>query len=352
MVRKFTLGLLFVLLILNGFIAGVQAQPEGDVFLIVTPRGFESGLIWLVRLKEMQGFMVEMILADGKTADEIRMDILSRTPDYVLLMGDVDNGVLSVPAFVGLTGNVTDLYYGVMDNGYMPDIPVGRLPARSTEQLLRMTAALVNYEFQDRILLTYFKPEDYPAVEDLQYYVFDLADGNGDVLQLPDTPQEDVIEAINAGRSIITYSGHGGTDWWLGLRQDELGMICVENAVVLSFACHTGDYGVPEVFGETWLVTGKAVVFIGAASQSYWVQDDIFERGMAEVYFGGEDEVSAIMAGGKEAVLAHYGDSLPARQCFENYNLLGDPSLRINTTNAGLIEFDYGPAAYLPVVVR
>lgn len=352
MVRKITLIVIIGLLIGLCCPIRVQAQSDGENFLIISPRGFESALTWLVRLKELQGFTVQIVLTDGGTAEELRAEILTRMPDYVLLVGDVDNGDLSMPAFVGLAGAVTDLYYGVTDDGYVPDIRVGRLPARTSGQLLMMTAALINYEFQNRILLTYFKPESYPPVEALQYYILDLADGNGDIYRLPDTPQETIIETMNAGRSVIAYTGHGGTDWWLGLRQDELALVHSENAVVMSFACHTGDYGVTEAFGETWLVNGKAVAFIGSSSQTYWILDDIFERGMAEVYFSGIDDVSMILAGGKDAVLAEYEGSLLAQQYFENYNLLGDPSLKVRRTNKGLLEFEFGPVVFLPVVIR
>ena len=351
MVRKTIVVFLIALLISLALPIDVRSEA-GEVYLIVSPAGFEGALTWLIELKTLQGYDVRMLLTQGESAEALRTAILAIAPDYVLLVGDVDNGELSVPAFTGMDGTVTDLYYGVIDAGYLPTIPVGRLPVRNSLQVLATSLALIHYEFQDGILLSYYGPEEYPFVAETQYYVLDLADGNGETFALPETPQDVVVATINAGRAVVSYTGHGGEDWWLGLRQEELGLVQSQNAVVWSFACYTGNFGAVESFGETWLVEGKAVVFIGSSSETYWFADDVFERAMAEAYYGGVDAVWDILAAGREGILKEYGEnSIMARRYFENYNLLGDPSLQIRTSNAGLLEVDFRPRVYVPLMI-
>ncbi len=66
----------------------------------------------------------------GSTANAIKAYIQNAytnwpiAPTYVLLVGDLDNGTATMPAFTGeSSGKVTDLYYGTVDGSdWVPDI--------------------------------------------------------------------------------------------------------------------------------------------------------------------------------------------------------------------------------------
>ncbi len=196
---------------------------------------------------------------------------------------------------------MTDLYYGTVDGSdWVPDIFVGRLPARSTSQLTTMINNLITYNnfsgseswVMKAALLASSDADYWDIAEATQNYVI-----SNDTLPagytgtFPNNPQaggdklyahtygagnSNVINALNNGRALVAYSGHGSQVSWGGPSLSESNIRSLSNSgalsVVASFACLTGDYNVTESFGETWMLQANkgAVAFIGSSSSSYW----------------------------------------------------------------------------------
>ena len=212
----------------------------GDGYLIVAPDAFISTLSTLVNLKESQGYSVTAagLSTTGTSPDSIKAYIQnaynswSVPPTYVLLVGDIDNGSLSIPAFTGYSSSsVTDLYYGTVDGSdWIPDVLVGRLPARSTSQLSTMIANLVAYNnltgteswVKQAALLASNDSTYWTVAEATQNYVIQNdTQPAGYVGTFPANPQAggdklyaysysanstNVLNAVNAGRSLVAYA--------------------------------------------------------------------------------------------------------------------------------------------------
>ncbi|MBG0788421.1 MAG: Ig-like domain-containing protein, partial [Anaerolineaceae bacterium] len=363
---------------LLNYIPQVQADADrstgGDGYLIIAPDSYTSTLAPLVDLKTSQGFSVTVagLSTTGSTPDAIKAYIQNAynnwpiAPTYVLLVGDLDNGTATMPAFTGeSSGRVTDLYYGTVDGSdWVPDIFVGRLPARSTSQLITMINNLVTYNnfsgaeswVMKAALLASSDADYWDIAEGTQNYV--IANDTlpaGYTGTFPNNPQaggdklyahtygagnSNVINALNNGRALVAYSGHGSQVSWGGPSLSESNIRSLSNSgalsVVASFACLTGDYNVTESFGETWMLQANkgAVAFIGSSSSSYWGPDDIMERAMMDALYSGEDSanvVGSFMFAGLMAVESErYGTgTAQSRYYWESYNLLGDPSLEL-----------------------
>lgn len=351
------------------------SQTNGnEAVLIITPDAFLSELNALVNLKENQGHPVTLapLSITGSTPESIKSFIdnayhkWTTPPTFVILVGDVDNGSNSMPAFTGVSsGTVTDLYYGTVDgDDWIPDLFVGRLPARNTTQLKVMINNLIAYDN-----LTgaegWVKKAAFLASDDANYWDFAEATQNY-VIQnytnpfgysgtFPSSPQTggdklyahtnaagnlDVVNAVNNRRALISFTGHGSRVSWgaPGFSQDNIQNLTSTGSysIVTSFACVTGDFSTTESFGETWLLQPNkaAVAFIGSSSSSYWGPDDILERAMMDSLYSGRDSsniVGAFRFDGLMAVEASRPGTATAqsRYYWESYNLLGDPSLQM-----------------------
>ncbi|HEO70337.1 MAG TPA: hypothetical protein ENN80_03675, partial [Candidatus Hydrogenedentes bacterium] len=104
--------------------------------------------------------------------------------------------------------------------------------------------------------------------------------------------------------------------------------------VVMSFSCLTGSFQLSECFGETWLRDeAGGLAFYGSSVTSYWDEDDILERAIYEGAFAQEFTWLGGMFGyGMQALYVHYGGGGRTHRYFEQYNLLGDPSLDLYTS--------------------
>ena len=356
--------------------AGIASDRANgsEPILIIAPGAFISALEPLVNLKESQGHPVNLVplSVTGTTPESIKTYISyayhnwPSPPTFVILVGDVNNGYLSMPAFTGLASEtVTDLYYGAVDGeDWIPDIFVGRLPARGTTQLNIMIDNLIAY---NNLLGTegWVKKAAFLASNDTNYW--DLAEATqnyviqthtqpaGYVGTFPTSPQAggdklyghtfnagntDVINAVNNRRALVSYTGHGSTVSWgtPGYSQSNIRSISHTGvfSVVTSFACVTGDFSTTESFGETWLLQPNkgAVAFIGSSSSSYWGPDDTLERAMMDSLYSGRDHaniVGSFRFDGLMAVEASRPGTGTAQSLYywESYNLLGDPSLEM-----------------------
>lgn len=357
-------------------LANTQAERAigGEGYLIIAPDAFSSTLGPLVDLKEAQGFSVTVASLSkmGPSAENIRAYIQNAysnwpvPPTYVLLVGDIDNGALSMPSFTGYSSSsATDLYYGTVDGSdWIPDIHVGRLPARSTSQLNTMISNLVAYHnltgkeswIKKAALLASDDPNYWTIAEGTQNYVIENHTLPASYTGIfPYNPQAGgdklyaysygantakVQSTMNQGHSLVAYTGHGSRIAWSGPAFNRLNIRSMTSngtfSVVASFACYTGQIDFIESFGETWLLQPNkgAVAFVGSSASTYWSADDILERAMIDSLYSGEESANIVgkfrFAGLMAVEASRPGtDKAQSRYYWESYNLLGDPSLEM-----------------------
>jgi hypothetical protein len=347
----------------------------GSGYLIIAPDDYLSALQPLVNLKIYEGYKVTVVsLTDigASTTTAIKSYIQNAynnwttPPAYLLLVGDTN----TIPAWISAAYEIretkgTDLYYATMNGifDFIPDIFVGRLPARSTQQLSDMINKIVSYAIEDGTE-SWVKKAAFIATCDSTYYPIAEATHNtiinnytqplgytgnfpsigiagGDQLYCRTNSafKADIVTAINDQRSLITYSGHGATLSWTDFSFTQTTVRDLSDnqiyPLVASFACETNDFAnssFPEVFGETWMLQSQkgAVSFIGSVDFSYWDQDDRLEKGLYEHLFNEPSDPSTISSAihyGLERVQVFFPGS--SQYYWETYNLLGDPSTRI-----------------------
>jgi len=335
--------------------AGLMAVGKGtkDVlrrYLIITAPEFESGLSGFVAHKESLGYAVTVVTTDvtGTTTAAIKSYLqgmyndLATRPEFVLLVGDIDK----IPAW---TSNIppdyprNDLYYATLDGSdYFPDVFVGRFSVSNADGLQNVISKTIDTESHlaelPKKVLFMASDDHYDTTEATHEYVDTNYFGPAgyDATKLynrlnPGTAA--TTNAINGGERFAVYSGHGGWDLWAdGPRFDRNNVRALTNTVypfVFSFACLTGKYDESECFGETWIrVANGGTTFWGSSVNSYWDEDDILEKGVFNAAFvDGLDQVCSMFNAGKMAVYEQYAGSGLSKSYFEQYNLMGDPSV-------------------------
>jgi hypothetical protein len=369
----------------------------GEGYLIITPDAFLDALEPFVKMKRDQGYSVRLApLSETKTtASEIKSFIKNAyntwtiRPSFILLVGDtyLDSSTPFLPATTGLiTGRQTDLYYATMDSpigdvpDYVPDIQVGRLPARTQDEVSIMVDKMISYttggyqpwhsnaSFIATCDTSYNSTEkklNYQIAEGSHNYVingytkllnffgdFPLIDMmGGDHLYCVSfqANTNEIIPRISSGRGIITYSGHGLLNGWRDI--GSISNIIIYNndinnlpinyvySFVASFACETNDFGSTSNlvgFGETWMLQANkgSIAFIGSAGLTQWGQDDILEKSFYDSIFENPFNPNplreALFHGLYQVQNKYPGTALyQAQYYWETYNLLGDPSQKL-----------------------
>jgi hypothetical protein len=342
-----------------GSLQGTQnIRPRQEGYLIIVYDAFFDEIQPLATLKDSKGFDVIVTktseIPSGPTKENIKAYIVDAynnwpvPPAYVLLVGDV----AQIPAWTGSsTGTCTDLYYATIDtDNYFADVIISRFPAATPEQVTAMVDKTVFYEVGMFSNESWIKKAAFMASTDN----WDVSEGTHnyviDTYLIPNNytcdklythtygaTTQSVRDALNNGRSLAVYSGHGGTDYWADgpvFHQSDVNGLTNDGMypLVCSHACITGTFSSPECFGETWLrAPNKAgLAFWGASDNTYWDEDDLLEKSMFKAWWEDNlENIGGMTNMGLYYLYQFYGGGGMSQYYFEAYNVLGDSSVKI-----------------------
>ena len=333
-------------------VKGLPTLPIG--YLIIVHDDFETQAVPLAEWKRKKGFHVTLnVIGDGTSTTTIKnyisdaYDYWPIPPTYVLFFGDVG----WIPTYTGsFSYTATDLYYVQMDGDMFADIYRARFPVRNTSEATTMVNKLLYYENPTSPDLEWMRHECFIASDDAgltaeithRYVIQNYLTPNG---VLADSIWErlggstaDITSCVNAGRSVVCYSGHGGPSGWGCVPFYTSNVRALSNAdeypLVLSHACSTNPFDQTECFGEVWVKEANkgGIAFWGASASSYWPEDDILERRMFQAVFV-ETCYSVVSMTDKALwhLYQYYGNTSAVRTYFDMYNVNGDPSVDIWT---------------------
>ncbi len=361
----------------SSYLAGLPTEPSK--MLIICHQILVNFIQDFVDWKEAKGIECQVATLDetGTTSSEIKAyiqqvyDTSDVPPDYVLLIGDVDD-YYAVPSFYYSAENdVSDHPYSMLAGAdYFPEVIIGRMSIDEINQLRTIINKVISYEktpyvsqpewLQKALVVAgnYSTTPPTPSTpvkvsrwlrEKMLNYGFTQVDT---VFYPPTYPgTSEIINKINDGISFLNYRGWGDANGWHYPEFHVSDMTSLSNGlltpVVTSFVCNTGDFAntsADPCFGEaiTQLGTPTApqggVAFVGPSDlhTSTKLNNSIFSG----FYYGLLNEGiydfgSAVLRGKIE--LYH---NFPLQQgagdqvefYFHVYNILGDPSLTMWTT--------------------
>ena len=351
---------------------GESSPAAHDGILVITPNRFADELETFVEWKRRKGHYVEVAEtgAIGSTPTAIKTHIQSAYDSwtapplaYVILVGDIDE----IPPYLIDIAHVADSWYGRLSGGdFIPDVWVGRLSVVSELEVDRVVRRIVEYERAEFLSSDWLKRATFIATDDVSHY--QVAEGSHDYcISSYMNPERyasdrlyaisthantsDVRSAINSGRAIVTYSGHGSRTAWLGpdFTQSHINTLNHGDMTpfVISHACLTASIEEPECYGETWL-RKSALGFWGASDNTYWGEDDILEKAMYRaLYEDGYHTLGQMTADALLGLFDQYGGAGRTEYYYEVYHLLGDPSMMLWLEEPERLTVEHTPLAPL-----
>jgi len=333
---------------------------ESGELLVICYGPFMAAMEPLVEWKRQTGMpctMVSVADAGGDTTGiktYIQNYYNTRNLAYVLLVGDSGQcptllrPAASDPSYSLIAGS---------DN--RPDIFVGRFSAESVAQVETQVLRTVEYEKTPQVGAAWYNrgtgiasnqgpgddgEYDHEHIDNIRTRLLGFTYTAVDQIYDPGVTASMITAALNGGRSIINYAGHGATSGWSTGVFMTSHVMALQNDNMLPFivsaACFNGQFTVPMCFGEAWLRStrnGEPIGAIGAYMSSIsqgWsppmdAQDEITDLLIGTSVHGVKRTFGGLCFNGSNHMMDEYPDT--GGKEFRNWNLFGDPSLKVRT---------------------
>ncbi len=262
---------------------------------------FEETLQPFIEWKTLQGFNVTEAYTSevGSTASAIQNFIHAQynaaTPDnpaptFVVVVGDPTR--LPASAVGSASNQVTDLYYGSVDGDMFPEMYVGRLSARTVQELQNQLDKILyyqRYEFEDPSYLNdvtliagqdnFWNPQvGQPTVNYGTQNYFNTANGFTNVNAYLNS-YAGVYDEERISVSLINFTAHCSPTAWAGpyLYASDIHNLTNTGKYPLAIGncCQSALFSHAESIGEAWVRAENkgAVAYIGSAPNTHWFED-------------------------------------------------------------------------------
>jgi hypothetical protein len=342
----------------------LAAPPIEDIFtgsadyLVISHPDFVAGVEPLVEHREAQGLSTQVV-----DVDQIYENLSNGMVDpeairqYVVLVGgdsyDYKNYLganslsfipsLYVPA-AGLSFVPADPLFGDVDGDSVPDLPVGRLPVRTSQELAAVVAKTLAYEAKSY-------PRTFLAASDLTDSVerisfsqisHQMLQGLGtgwsveqvdmDALGVP-VARAKVLDALNRGVAFTQFFGHSSYNVWsFSILFASPHAVQLQNAgrpsVVAQWGCWNTYYVHPTIntLGHALMLSGQqgAAAVLGATALTNSQSDiELGQRYLPRVVEPGVTLGDALVAAKRDLAQQHP----EMRDVLVGWTILGDPAL-------------------------
>jgi hypothetical protein len=229
----------------------LRQRGQGADLLIVTRPDFIDGLELLKAVRLRQGLSVSMVDAEdiydefnyGHKSPLALKDFLlfarvnwKKAPRFLLLAGDASYDPKNylgrgdfdfVPTKLIDTQfmeTASDDWLGDSDGDGLSEMAIGRLPMRTAEDALQMALKIISYDQSARtegVVLVADSSDGYDFAA-MNSQLKSLIPPDTRVTEIdrgklePATAKSELLAAINAGKKVVNYAGHGSVDMWRG----------------------------------------------------------------------------------------------------------------------------------------
>ena len=340
---------------------------EEGPMLVVCYGEFMESMQPFVEWKNYKGILTEMVdVADIGGSDEIEAFVETKYYDdgiaFVLFVGDIDQ--IPSPRYSDGAGSNSpaDPSYGfVAGSDYYPEIIIGRFSAENTSHVETMINRTIEYEMDPDPTADWYKKGsgfasdqgpgddgelDYEHLDNIRDDLLGFTYVEVDQIYDPSGTVEDGEVALNEGRSIVNYTGHGSNgSWGNGCPMNQTDVNGLVNMgmypFIWSVACVNGEFHIGTCFAETWLratgangvPTGAIAVLMSTVNQSWSPpmdgQDEMNDI-LVESY---ENNIKRTYGGLSMNGVMHMADSYGTAGEDEilYWTIFGDPSVVVRT---------------------
>jgi len=344
-----------------------ESLGEEGPMLVVCYGEFMESMQPFVEWKNYKGIPTEMVdVADIGGSDAIEAFVETKYYDdgiaFVLFVGDIDQ--IPSPRYSDGAGSNSpaDPSYGfVTGSDYYPEIIIGRFSAEDTSHVETMINRTIEYEMDPDPTADWYKKGsgfasdqgpgddgelDYEHLDNIRDDLLGFTYVEVDQIYDPLGTVEDGEVALNEGRSIVNYTGHGSNGSWgngCPLNQTDVnGLVNMGMyPFIWSVACVNGEFHIGTCFAETWLratgtngvPTGAIAVLMSTVNQSWSPpmdgQDEMNDI-LVESY---ENNIKRTYGGLSMNGVMHMADSYgtAGEEEILYWTIFGDPSVVVRT---------------------
>ncbi|MFH1689848.1 MAG: C25 family cysteine peptidase [Candidatus Eisenbacteria bacterium] len=338
-------------------LARYSSVGEVGNMLIISHGDFITAMEPFVEWKTQMGIRCEMVSVTtaGVTAPAIQ----SYVQDYydtngmafVLLVGDA----AQVPSLSANGGPSDPSFSLVAGSDTYPDLFVGRFSAETVPQVETQVLRSIEYEKLPQAGADWYhrgtgiasdlgpgddNEYDDEHVDNLRTDLLGFTYTEVDQIYDPNADPSMVAAALNEGRSIINYTGHGSYLGWTssGFWNSDVNALMNDNMLpfIWSVACVNGMFTQPVCFAEAWLratngtePTGAIAVLMSSINQDWDEPMDAQDEMVDLLVAGAKRTFGGLSMNGGCHMLDEYGTA--AEDDFLAWHVFGDPSLRVRT---------------------
>jgi len=285
---------------------------------------------------------------------------------FVILVGDI----AQVPTYSGeYEGADSDPRYTMVEGDDLyPDLFISRISAANPVQVQTQINKFIRYERDPDAGGEWYDmatgvgsdqgtPPDYELVELIRQDLLAYSYTHVDQIYEPTGSGADITTALNDGRSLINYCGHGSGSSWSNPFFGTDDVLALDNGWaqpwIIDVSCSNGDFSINESFAEAWLRHGSpaqpqgAIAMYSASTSTPWVPPTVMQAETADVLVAEEANlIGALCFYGIMAVLDEYPGPIGMR-LVEQYNLFGDCTLQVRTDTPNEMAISHPPAVPL-----
>lgn len=361
-------------------------EEQGNM-LVICHGDFLDEMEPFIQWKRMTGIPIEMVdVATIGNATQIKAYVqdyyASNGLTFLLLVGDA----AQVPTHPYGGVAASDNSYGfISGNDSYAEVFVGRFSAETPEQVITQVERVINYEKNPPVSTDWFTHQagiassqgpgdddemDYQHMRNIQSdllnYTYttcsELFDGTQGNLDAPGNPTPAMVASeVNAGVSMITYTGHGSEISWgtSGFSNSNVDQLTNTHMLpfIWSVACSNGVFTGSTCFAEAWLratddagePAGAIATLMSTVSQSWDPpmdgQDEMIDI-LVESY---SDNIKRTFGGISFNGCMKMNDDYGADGYYETnaWMCFGDPSLVVRTALPQTMTVTHDPVIFI-----
>ena len=338
-------------------------SEQGNMLVIVYD-DFWDTMIPFVQWKNMKGIPTNMVnVSEIGDADAIKTYIKEYYDDFgltfVLLVGDAEQMPTLFQSYYPYAASDPGYSFIVGEDNYQ-DIFVGRFSAQNTNDLETQVERSIEYEKYPQSSEDWYHKglgvaSNQGPGDDGEYDNEHIDNIRDDLLNYTYTEVDQIYDpyatsslvstALNDGRGIANYCGHGSPTSWgsSGFSNTDVNELQNDNMLpfICSVACNNGQFNDYDAcFAEAWLratnnsePTGAIGIFASSQSQSWDppmdAEDEIIDI-LIEAYSDNiRHSYGALCSQGTMHMMDEYGSG-----CYDEtdaWTVFGDPSLQVRT---------------------
>jgi hypothetical protein len=331
---------------------------EVGPMLVITYDAFFGTAMPLVDWKNQKGIPTSIVnvstIGNNATAikNYIRALYESTGLTFVLIVGD--HAQVASPISSGGTDPTYALLVG---SDHYPELFVGRFSAETVAQAFTQVERTVEYEKMPQTGATWYAEgtgiasaqgagighygeADFVHMNYIRHDLLEYGYSSVDQIYDPGATSSQVTAALNEGRSILNYCGHGSTTSWgtTGFNNGNVNALVNDNKLHFgtTVACLCGNFTGTTCFAEAWLrathdgePTGAIGFYTSSISQSWappmYAQDEFVDLLVADVFHA----YGALCFNGAMLMIDETGST--GNNEFDHWHVFGDPSLQVRT---------------------